>query len=69
MRFMTSPRRRPTSISVMSCARKMTSDAPALVPSAAKDAPALSPSVATAHGPARKHARAKLRRTVEQVMD
>src|SRR5262249_30884784 len=31
-------------------------------------AAALNPSVTTAHGPARKHARAKLRRTVEQVI-
>src|SRR5262249_25657482 len=69
MRFMTPPRRRPTSISVMSCTRKMTSDAPAWEPSAAQAAAALNPSVTTAHRPARKHARAKLRRTVEQVMD
>src|SRR6266540_2830619 len=35
MRFMASPKRRPTTISVMSWARKMTSEAPPLPPSAA----------------------------------
>ena len=38
IRFMASPRSRPTSISVISCARKMTSEAPPLAPSAAKAA-------------------------------
>ena len=68
MRFMASPRRRPTTISAMSCTRKMTSDAPAREPSAAAAAPALSTSVATAQGAARKHVRAEGRRTVDQVM-
>src|SRR5499427_7624756 len=69
MRFMTSPRRRPTSISVMSCTRKMTSDAPAEEPCAAPAAAALSPSAAPAHSPVRKQRRAEVRRTVGQVMD
>ena len=38
MRFMASPRRRPTTISAISCERKMTSDARVLLPSAAREA-------------------------------
>ena len=68
MRFMSSPSRRPTSINATSCTRKMTSEAPVLAPSAAKAPGALSASAPTAHPPVRKHVRAGVRRTVEQVM-
>src|SRR6266511_1185262 len=69
MRFMASPKRRPTTISVMSWARKMTSEAPPLPPSAAKDGPAPSINARIAQPPMRTLARADMRRGVEQVMD
>jgi len=47
----------------------MTSDAPVLAPSAAKDALALSTRAAIPQRPARKHPRAEMSRTIEQVMD
>jgi hypothetical protein len=53
MRFMASPRRRPTTISVTSWARKTTSEEPLWPPSAAQAMVVPSTSAAIAQTPAR----------------
>src|SRR5262249_46015422 len=68
MRFMISPKRRPTVISTMSWARKTTSDAPLLPVSAASDGAVLSARTAAAQKQGRVPSRAAAKIGVEQVM-
>src|SRR5262245_8144939 len=68
-RFMASPRRRPTSISMTSWARKMTSEGPLWPPSAAQAIFAPSVSAAMAQAPARVHWRAEDEVGSEEVME
>ena len=66
IRFMISPKRRPTSISVMSWARKTTSDASLF--SAASEGALLSARIAAVQRPTRALSRAAATIGVEQVM-
>src|SRR5262245_20936794 len=68
MRFMISPKRRPTVISTMTWARKTTSDAPLLPVSAASDGAVLSARTAAAQKQGRVPSRAAAKIGVEQVM-
>src|ERR1700756_5224714 len=68
MRFMISPKRRPTVISMMSWARKTTSDAPLLPVSAASEGAVLSARTEAAQKQARAPSRAAAKIGVEQVM-
>ena len=63
------PKSRPTTMSVMSCARKITSEEPPLPPSAARAVAALRTNAGAAQEPTRTLWRAHARMRSEQVME